>query len=448
MLSAGLGRGLGRGLGARPGRRPAALATVAIGLTAAALVSGCSSSQPMQTVAMVSAAPANVPAADPAAQAQVVNGLDGFGLALLRRLGTGNGNLVFSPQSLAQVLTMLLPGARGTSASELESVLGYTGLSPDQAAFALGAQDQATMQRAIAGSDTLTEADDIWAQKGMTLQTPYLRTLSGAFATGVRQPDFKADPAGAADAINQQVSQETHGLIPQLFGPDSFQSNTDLVLTDATYFKAPWSNSFDPADTESADFTTAAGSTVSAAMMNQTTEFGYTTGPGWKAVQLPYNGGQLAMDVVLPDSTAPGALAAYRNALTGQGLTAMADAFKPAQVQLSLPRFTVDSDSSGLVSALQQMGLTTLFTGSADLSGLFAPPAASQYVQDVVQKAHIEVTEAGTTAAAGSGAQMGAGAVPAPRPQVVFDADHPFVYLIRDVISGQVLFLGQVADPR
>jgi serpin B len=447
-----LSKGLKRALPGPPPRHPAALATAAIALATAALASGCSSAQPMQTVAMVTAAPTGTPAADPAAQAQVVNGLDGFGLALFRQLGTGNGNLVLSPQSLAQVLTMLLPGARGTSAGELESVLGYTGLTPDQAAYALGAQDQATRQRAIAGSDTLTEADDIWAQKGMTLQTPYLQTLSGAFATGVRRPDFKADPAAAADAINQQVSQETNGLIPQLFDPNSFRADTDLVLTDATYFKAPWSASFDPSQTSSATFTTATGPTVSAAMMNQSTEFGYAAGSGWKAVQLPYNGGQLAMDVVLPDSAAPGSLAALRNGMTDQSLTAMSDAFKLAQVQLSLPKFTVDTSESGLVSALRQVGLKTLFTGSADLSGLFAPqtsgqPTEPQYVQAVVQKAHIEVSEAGTTASAGSGAEVGAGAAAVPAPQVVFNADHPFVYLIRDVISGQVLFLGQVADP-
>ncbi|HEV2636245.1 MAG TPA: serpin family protein [Actinocrinis sp.] len=429
-------------------RRPAAITAAAVALATAMATAGCSSSPQMQVVAMVTAAPAGTPPADPAAQAQVVTGLDGFGLALFRKLGTGNGNLVLSPQSLTQVLTMLLPGARGTSATALESVLGYTGLGPDQAAYALGAQDLATEQRAVAGSDTLTEADDVWVQKGLTLQTPYLQTLSGAFRSGVRQPDFAADPAAAANQVNQQVSQETKGLIPQLFSPTSFDADTVLVLTDATYFKAPWQQSFDPGQTAPAGFTTATGSTAQVPMMNQTTEFGYATGPGWKAVQLPYNGGQLAMDVLLPDSSAPGSLAAYRNSLTVPGLTAMADAFTPKQVELSLPEFTVDSDLSTLSDLLQQMGLANLFTSSADLSGLFAPGQTNPpYVKTVVQKAHIEVSEAGTTAAAGSGVQVQAAAAAPTMDQVQFDANHPFVYVIRDVISGQILFLGQVADP-
>src|ERR1700722_14737511 len=105
-------------------RRPAAVTAAVVALATAGLAAGCSSAQQMQTVAMVTAAPTATPSADPAAQAQGVDGLDGFGLALFRQLGTGNGNLVLSPQSLAQVLTMLLPGARGTSARELEALLG------------------------------------------------------------------------------------------------------------------------------------------------------------------------------------------------------------------------------------------------------------------------------------------------------------------------------------
>ena len=371
-----------------------------------------------------------------------------FGLALLRNLGSGNGNLVLSPQSLAQVLTMLLPGARGTSAGELDSLLGYTGLDSAQAAYALGALDYATRQRAVAGSDTLTEADDVWVQKGLSLQTAYLQTLFGAFGAGVHQPDFAADPAAAANAINQQVSQDTKGLIPQLFAPDSIDDSTKLILTDATYFKAPWAQSFDPSQTAPATFTTAAGPTASVPMMNQTAQFGYASGPGWKAVQLPYNGGQLAMDVLLPDSATGSAFTAYRNGLTVSGLTAMADAFKPVEVDLSLPKFTVDSSEDSLQTTLEQLGLRSVFSGSADLSGLFAqtlsPPP---YVQSVLQKAHIAVGEQGTTAAAASGVQVGTAAIAAPATQQVFDADHSFVYMIRDVISGQILFLGQVVNP-
>jgi serpin B len=341
---------------------------------------------------------------------------------------------------------LLVPGARGTSASELESVLGYTGLTPDQAAYALGAQDSATEQRAVADSDTLTEADGVWAQKGLTLQGSYLQTLSGAFSTGVWQPDFKADPAAATKEINNQVSQETKGMVPQLFGPGAIDGSTRLVLTDATYFKAPWAQSFEPSETSPANFTTSAGTTASVPMMNQTAQFGYASGSGWQAVQLPYGGGQLAMDVLLPTSSAKGALASYRAGLTQSGLTALADLFKPESVELSLPRFTTTTTEGSLSEALQQLGLRSVFTGSADLSGIFTTDQGL-YVQTIVQQAKIEVGEQGTTAAAGSGIAVGSAGIALPQPLEVFDADHPFVYMIRDVISNQVLFIGQVADP-
>lgn len=432
--------------------KPAAslMAAAALGLMTASLVGGCSSTPAIQPVALATESPNGVPAADTvpttASRAQVTTGLDTFGLALFKQLGTSDGNLVFSPQSLAQALTMLLPGARGTSASELETVLGYDGLTPDQAAYALGAQDSATQQRAVADSDTLTEADGVWAQKGLALQSPYLQTLSGAFNTGVWQPDFETDPSAATQQINNQVSQETKGLIPQLFGQGAIDDTTRLVLTDATYFTAPWTQSFDPSETSPANFTTSAGSTASVPMMNQTAEFGYASGDGWQAVQLPYGGGQLAMDVMLPDSSAKGSLASYRAGLTQAGLTALADSFAPVSVELSLPKFTIKTTDDSLPADLRQLGLRSVFTSSADLSGVFTIDK-DLYVQTVVQQAQIQVGEQGTTAAAGSGVGVGTAAVAVPKNQKVFDADHPFVYMIRDVISNQILFIGQVGDP-
>jgi serpin B len=427
-------------------RRPAAtIAAATLAMVTAGLASGCTSTPAFQPVAMAVATPSATPSADPVAQAQVTAGLDSFGLALFKQLAADNGNLVLSPQSLAEVLTMILPGAGGASASELESVLGYTGLDPSQAAYAFGAQNQATEQRAVADSDELTENAGVWAQKGLTLRTSYLQTLSGAFGAGVWQPDFSADPVAATKAINQQVSQETKGLVPQLFGPGLITDQTRLVLTDATYFKAPWSSAFDPGSTSAESFTTATGSKSTAEMMSQNAQFGYASGNGWQAVQLPYGGGRLAMDVLLPRSAAPGALAAYRVGLTQGGLTSLADAFKPVQVDLSLPRFTINTTESSLNATLEQLGLRAMFTDTTDLSGMFTS-GQPLTVQSVVQQASIQVTEQGTVAAAGSGAGISGAAAPA-GPQVVFDADHPFVYLIRDVISGQILFVGQVADP-
>jgi serpin B len=389
-----------------------------------------------------------VPASDPAAQAEAVTGLNSFGLALYRELGSGNANLVVSPQTLDEVLTMLLPGTAGDAERQLASVLGYAGLDPAQAAYALGRVEAASLSRASADGETLTEANGVWTQHGLSLQSAYLNILAGAFGSGVWQTDFKGAPATAANAINQEVSQETQGLIPQLFPPGTITSQARLVLTAASYFKAPWTQAFDASDTVAGPFTTSSGTKVQVQMMNQTDGFGYASGPGWQAVELPYGkNGKLAMDIVLPASAAPGSLAALRADLTGAQLGRILGALERREVVLSLPRFTLTSAEDSLNAQIEQLGATALFGQGADLGGLFAKDAGQLQLADVLQKAYIQVDEQGTVAAAVAGGEVGVGAVPGPSNEVAFDADHPFVYLIRDTVSGQILYLGQVGDP-
>lgn len=436
----GRGRGSGRARG---------VALVSVLGLAAACAAGCSSGpSAVGGLKFASAKASGVPASDPAAQAEAVTGLNSFGLALYRELGSGDGNLVVSPQTLDEVLTLLLPGASGDTESQLASALGYAGLDPDQAAYALGRVEAASLARASADGETLTEADDVWAQQGLKLRTAYLNVLAGAFDSGVWQTDFQGDPAGSTDAINEEVSQETHGLIQQLFPSGSITGQTRLVLTAASYFKAPWTQAFNTNDTTAAAFTTSSGSKVQAQMMKQTHTFGYAAGAGWQAVQLPYGtDGKLAMDVILPTSSAPGSLATLRADLTGAELDQITHALSTYEVDLSLPRFTLTSAEGSLNDQLKQLGVTSLFGMNADLGGLFSNDDEQLQLTDVVQKAYIQVTEQGTVAAAAAGGAVGATAVERPPEEVTFDADHPFVYLIRDTVSGQILYLGQVGDP-
>lgn len=432
----------------RGGGRARGVALVSALGFAAACAAGCSSGPTtVGGLHFASVKAAGVPAADPAAQAEAVAGLNSFGLALYRELGSGDGNLVVSPQTLDEVLTMLLPGTAGDTESQLASVLGYPGLDPAQAAYALGRVEAASLSRAAADGETLTEAAGVWTQQGLSPQTAYLNILAGAFDSGVWQTDFKGAPATATNAINQEVSQETQGLVPQLFPAGTITSQTRLVLTAASYFKAPWSEAFDSGSTAAAPFTTSSGTRVQAQMMHQTSGFGYAEGPGWQAVELPYGqAGRLAMDVVLPTSTARGSLAALRTELTGAEFNGIIKALGKQQVTLSLPRFTLTSTEDSLNARLEQLGATAVFDQGADLSGLFAKDAEQMQLADVLQKAYIQVNEQGTVAAAAAGGEIGVGAVSLPR-SVAFDADHPFVYLIRDTVSGQVLYLGQVGDP-
>jgi serpin B len=406
----------------------------------AGLLAGCSSGPPAVPTAYVTARSAADITVSDAAYQQAEMGSEAFGVALLRGLGdaAGGGNLVFSPQTLVDLLAMILPGAQGRTAAQLSDALGDAGLDPSTAAGALGRMDATDRADANRGSNTLDQSSDVWTANGLKLAQSYLATLDGAFGTGVHQTDFAADPSGAAQAIDNLVSQETHGHIPQLFEPNSLDASTRLVLTDAVYLNATWAAAFNPNLTAGSSFHPADGSTTPISMMNQTGEFDYASGSGWQLVGLPYSGGKTAMDILLP---APGSntLAALRDGLSATSLNAMLSSMMQQNVALSIPKFTTDYTPDDLMGTLAKLGLDGLFS-DPDLTGMTADHEQLG-ISQIVEKAYVAVGEKGTVAAAAAGGAMASSARAAQG--VTFVADHPFLYLVRDLTTGQVLFAGQ-----
>ena len=377
-----------------------------------------------------------------AAYQQAEMGSEAFGLALLRSLGDAadSSNVVFSPQTLVDLLAMILPGARGRTATQLSDALGDAGLSASTAAGALGRMNATARADANQGSNTLDESSDVWTASGLKLAESYLATLDGAFGTGVHQTDFAADPRGSAQAIDNLVARETHGYIPQLFSPNSFDANTRLVLTDAVYLNATWAAAFNPNETSSADFYPADGSPTQLSMMNRIGEYDYASGKGWQLVEMPYSGSKTAMDILLPG---PGSdsLSALRDGLSATSLDSMLHSMTGQSVTLTIPKFTTSYSPSDLKSTLTRLGLGDLFT-DADLTGMTADHEQLG-VSQIAEKAYVAVGEKGTVAAAAAGGSVTATAARATG--VTFDADRPFLYLVRDLSTGQILFAGQFA---
>jgi serpin B len=427
-------------------RRVPAVSSLAAGVAAALLsgfLAGCSGSGsgvPAGTSFVMAAHAAAIPVTDSERQ-RATQGASAFAVSLLRELGAGDGDLTFSPQTLADLLAMLAPGARGQTAAQLTAALGAEGLTPDQLAAALGGDDAVARSDAKQGSITLRISSDVWAADTAKPSQTYLATIDGAFGAGLHQVSFAKDPDAARLAVNQFVDQETNGYIPELFAPGDIDVDTRMVLTDALYLDAAWASPFEPGETNtSGTFTRADGSTENAALMSQSGTFGYASGSGWQLAELPYQGGKLAMDVLLPDP-GRGSLAELRGKLTGPGLASMLDTLRPTDMALTIPRFTADSSLGTLKQALVHLGVRDLFDpGAADLSGLTADHE-SLFVSAVEAKAHIAVGEKGTVAAAAAGVAIGASAGRVVG--VTFTADHPFIYLIRDLTTGQILFLGQ-----
>jgi serpin B len=210
------------------------------------------------------------------------------------------------------------------------------------------------------------------------------------------------------------------------------------VLTDAVYLNAAWADPFDANDTVPADFYAAPGAKQRVPMMGQTSTHEYAAGPGWQLLELPYAGGKLAMDILLP-AEGSGTLAALRDSLSATRLNSMLGSMSEQQVNVQIPKFTANYSPDDLKRTLRSLGLGRLFS-DADLTGMTADgkPLA---VSDVVEKAYVAVGEKGTVAAAAAGGALAASA-PA-QAKLSFVANHPFLYLIRDVATGQLLFAGQ-----
>ena len=283
----------------------------------------------------------------------------------------------------------------------------------------------------------------MWTQKGYGIQQSYLQTLSSAFDAGVRETDF-TNPENARQTINKTVADQTNGLIKDLFGPGSISAETRLALTDTLYLKAKWADTFAKNLTADKPFHLANGSTANVSMMAGQHAYSYAQGNGWQYAELPYQQDHLAMGILLP---ATGSFDTFRTSLTADSLAAMTRSASSTPVDLELPKFTFDS-SHGLEPALKTLGMTSLFDAdSADLSGV-PSKAEPLSVGTVVQKTHVAVDEDGTTAAAASGVTVVAGAAPEPVQPAEMHVDRPFLFLIRDTVTGQILFFGQVADPR
>jgi serpin B len=384
--------------------------------------------------------------------------INDFGFDLLRRLSS-SGNLCASPTSIALSLAMVLPGARGVTATEMDTVLhnfGSTGQADEVVALISTLQSdtryddsgwssndpQATPDHT--GQEPVAELDvsnAAFAQQGMNLEQAYLDALSSGFGAGLGLVDYKNDPEAARLIINKWASDKTKGRIPAVLQPGDVDETTRIALANAIYLKAGWSTQFDPKATKALPFTRSDGSRVSVPTMAMDTNLMYSVGAGYRSVLLGL-GGTMAMTIVVPDD-----MASFVKGLTAARLSSISTSMAGYDVDLTLPRFSAESRVD-LAGALSAMGMPTAFSLQADLSGITHDEPLM--LKKVIHQANIDVVEQGTTAAAVTvsiGATMG-GPGPEPSPvHVQFHVNKPFLYFIQDNWSGAVLFMGRIDDP-
>jgi serpin B len=382
------------------------------------------------------------PTSNSADQAEAVNGSNAFAVDLYAQLRSQPGNLFFSPESISTAFGMAYAGANGQTATEMQHVFHFT-LPPDRLHPAMGAL-LAEMNAQHEGYE-LRVADALWAQQDATFLPDYLKLVQTDYGAGFRPVDFKTSPDVVRATINQWIADQTNEKIQGLLGPGSVTAATRLVLTNAIYFKGTWQDQFNPTYTEDEEFHLTAKQSIKTQMMNRNGGYSYYDGGTFQELELPYRG-ELSMVALLPKEI--GGLPALEKSFTAENASKWIKKLAPVEkVILSLPRFTMTQQFE-LSGTLAKMGMPQAFGSTADFSGMTGKPDFA--ISAAIHKAYIDVNEQGTEAAAATAITMVATAMqrrePEP-PPIVFDADHPFLFLIRDTNSGAFLFLGRVTDP-
>jgi len=366
-----------------------------------------------------------------------------FAFALYGRLAENSkGNIFFSPYSISSALAMTYNGAKGATAIQMSQTLHF-----DTDTVRLNKEIQEINSSLSANANKEYELDianALWGQKDYVFLAHFLENMRQYFEAALNKVDFINDTEGARRTINSWISSKTAGKIHELIGPRILNELTRLVLTNAVYFKGSWSLPFKERFTNESDFYVNDIKVTKARLMFEGgKEFGYCKTEGIQAVSLAYRGGNLAMLVALPEQKQD--LDAMEKKITAGLFSRLISELKQQSVQVYLPRFKSSSEFE-LAGMLSDMGMPDAFSGAADFSAMTGNTELC--ISNVIHQAVVEVNEKGTEAAAATAVVMALKSVKMTHnPQVIFKADHPFIYFIYDTRTGIIIFMGRMMEP-
>jgi serpin B len=361
-----------------------------------------------------------------------------FACDLYRALAT-DANLVVSPFSISTALAMVDAGAAGTTDQELRTAL-HVELPGERMHAAYGAILASLDIGRGFGAYSLATADRLFGQIGHPFLPSFLLVTRRDYGAELMPVDFVGDAEAARGVVNAWVAERTDDQIRELFAAGAFDELTRLVAANAISFKGRWHQRFDPANTRTATFWRADGSSVQTPMMHRMDTAATGVFRGGHIGVLPFQGEDLSMVFVLPETR--DGLAALEAQLSGDALTHWIGLAAPTSspVDIVVPRFNITS-ALDLPPALEALGITSAFDPSAaDFSALDG--GRDLYVSHAVHQATIAVDEQGAEAAAATG--IVGDTRSGPQDLVV---DRPFVFAIYDHVTGTILFLGHVTDP-
>ncbi|MGM0400603.1 MAG: serpin family protein [Chloroflexota bacterium] len=378
---------------------------------------------------------------------QRVDGNNAFALDFYRAVRDTEGNLFYSPYSISSALAMAYAGARGETEGQMAETLRYNlsqeRLHPAFNALSLalteGEEEEAEKEKE-GDAFTLQIANAVWGQEGYPFLQEYLDVLAKNYGAGIHILDFVQASEEARQTINTWVSEQTNGKIKDLIPQGVIDELTRLILTNAIYFRASWEHPFDEEQTQDGPFHLPDGEEISVPMMRQTARFGYTEDEGYQAVELPYVGDRASMVILAPEA---GQFGAFEESLQAQDIESIMADMETKEVALTMPKFSFDARFQ-LAQQLAEMGMPAAFSPEeADFSGIDG--SRELFIQEVLHKAFVSVDETGTEAAAATAVVVGI--TSAPTEPIELTLDQPFIFLIRDMETDTILFMGRVVDP-
>jgi serpin B len=375
---------------------------------------------------------------------EVVKANNAFALDLYALLAKQPGNLILSPFSIDTALAMIYAGARGETARQIAEVLHLpNGNTNIHAGFSTLLKE---LNNTNASGCQFISANALWAQQGYPFLEPFQNLLRDQYGTSLHQTDLTGWPRGfnpakaavARKLINDWMASLTHDKIRELIPPTLPDMYTQLILVDAIWFKGLWAIPFNKTLTKNALFHVGSEESVSAPTMHVRGDFNYAENEDLQILELPYFSNRLSMVFFLPKKS--DGLSELEKTLTASRIEQLHKTGSLEEVNVSLPKFKETSEFD-LKEPLQTMGMRGAFSGDAnDFSGITT--VKPFFVEAAIHKAYVDVDEEGTKAAAATGLIVPSGGIP-----VDFNADHPFLFLIRHNATGAILFLGRVTNP-
>lgn len=383
----------------------------------------------------------------PAEALQVAKSTNAFALEFYKEMPTED-NFSFSPYSISSAFAMVYNGSKGSTQKEISTIFHYPTSIEEMNKGWEWLNKYFTFYPSNASEDVrLSAANSLWVQSNFPILPSFRDAMGKYFKGAFRFVDFKAQTETSRATINAWVKQNTFGKIVDILSSEAIDSSTRMILISALYMKAKWKNPFDSRLTHQQPFFTQDGNVQTVLSMTQTAYFPYGDTPEVALLEMPYipsrpDGPQLSLLIILPHQKE--GLSELEKNLSAEKFQEWVRLLQNTRMLVTLPKFKALS-SFELNDAFKRVGMGLPFTDQADFSGMTGVRGLK--IGHILHKIYVSMDETGSEAAAATAIGMNVTSVADPKPPVLFEVDHPFIYIIFEKTTGMILFMGKVMDP-